>query len=483
MNSTLMMQKLVFIAPLMARMVLYVLIGLSVLSIGVIIERWWYFRRRRDDMQRALRRGSARGCARGDWSARAEGPRGSRSVEAEIVGEALDWYDDGPEAVEQILVKAIRLRRKKFEVGVAVPRHAGEQRPLHRPLRHRARHRHGVPRARRQPGWARRMGNVMSGIAEALLATAVGILVAIPAVIFYNVFQKKGADIEEQRRRARQRRARLDARHARTANASPRAPGRWSRRARRRARGPCRRRWRPRPWPARCRAAAAAPGPSRPSTSRRSSTWCWCLLVILMVASTYIVAQTLKVQLPRAKSTDGTAEKPTKVELLKGGPAALERGAGPGAGAGREDEGRRRRRSGDEPGRQRRQRGDARQRRARAGPRQAGRHHEVRHQRPAERRVGSMRALGPSSSPRRSTWGWRPALIAAAQKRASTRSAISVAVTDEKKKQAKPETAPAAAASRSARRAARWWPRCPRREHRSPPRASSPPRPSPPTWP
>src|SRR5262245_54046023 len=43
------------------------------------------------------------------------------------------------------------------------------------------------------------------------------------------------------------------------------------------------------------------------------------LLVILMVASTYIVAQTLKVQLPRAKSTDGTAEKPTKVELLKDG--------------------------------------------------------------------------------------------------------------------------------------------------------------------
>jgi biopolymer transport protein ExbD len=43
------------------------------------------------------------------------------------------------------------------------------------------------------------------------------------------------------------------------------------------------------------------------------------LLVILMVASTYIVAQTLKVQLPRAKSTDGTADKPTKVEILKDG--------------------------------------------------------------------------------------------------------------------------------------------------------------------
>jgi len=43
------------------------------------------------------------------------------------------------------------------------------------------------------------------------------------------------------------------------------------------------------------------------------------LLVILMVASTYIVAQTLKVQLQRAKSTDGTADKPTKVEILKAG--------------------------------------------------------------------------------------------------------------------------------------------------------------------
>jgi len=41
------------------------------------------------------------------------------------------------------------------------------------------------------------MGNVMGGIAEALLATAIGILVAIPAVVFYNIFQKKGSEIEE----------------------------------------------------------------------------------------------------------------------------------------------------------------------------------------------------------------------------------------------------------------------------------------------
>ena len=44
MNTNVVMQKLVLIAPLVARTVLYLLIGLSVLSIGVIIERWWFFR-------------------------------------------------------------------------------------------------------------------------------------------------------------------------------------------------------------------------------------------------------------------------------------------------------------------------------------------------------------------------------------------------------------------------------------------------------
>ena len=43
------------------------------------------------------------------------------------------------------------------------------------------------------------------------------------------------------------------------------------------------------------------------------------LLVILMVSSTYIVSQTLKVQLPKAKNSDGSADRPTTVTLLKNG--------------------------------------------------------------------------------------------------------------------------------------------------------------------
>ncbi len=43
------------------------------------------------------------------------------------------------------------------------------------------------------------------------------------------------------------------------------------------------------------------------------------LLVILMVSSTYIVSQTLKVQLPKAKNSDGAADRPTTVTLMKNG--------------------------------------------------------------------------------------------------------------------------------------------------------------------
>jgi biopolymer transport protein ExbB/biopolymer transport protein TolQ len=41
------------------------------------------------------------------------------------------------------------------------------------------------------------MDKVMGGIAEALIATGVGLFVAIPAVVAYNVFQKKITDIED----------------------------------------------------------------------------------------------------------------------------------------------------------------------------------------------------------------------------------------------------------------------------------------------
>jgi biopolymer transport protein ExbD len=43
------------------------------------------------------------------------------------------------------------------------------------------------------------------------------------------------------------------------------------------------------------------------------------LLIIFMVASTYIVSQALKVELPKAKTSDGTSQGPARLSLLWNG--------------------------------------------------------------------------------------------------------------------------------------------------------------------
>jgi biopolymer transport protein ExbB/biopolymer transport protein TolQ len=194
MSSNVLMQKLVFVAQIASQAVLYVLLALSVLSIGVIIERWWYFLRRRADFV-ALSEGLRGLLRRRDLGAARKLLSESRSVEAAIIKEGLDWYEDGPDAVEQILAKAVRQRRKQFEGGLLFLGTLGNNAPFIGLFGTVL----GIVTAFRELGANSMgaMGNVMSGIAEALIATAVGILVALPAVIFYNVFQKKGADIEE----------------------------------------------------------------------------------------------------------------------------------------------------------------------------------------------------------------------------------------------------------------------------------------------
>jgi biopolymer transport protein ExbB/biopolymer transport protein TolQ len=195
MGSTVLMQKLVFVASVASQAVLYVLLGLSVLSIGVIIERWWYFRKRKENLDTLSDR-LKKAFAKGDVAAARKVLAGSKSVEAAIVAEALEWYDEGPEAVEQILAKGTRLRRKSFEGGLLFLGTLGNNAPFIGLFGTVL----GIVTAFRELGANSMgaMGNVMSGIAEALIATAVGILVALPAVIYYNVFQKKGSDIEEQ---------------------------------------------------------------------------------------------------------------------------------------------------------------------------------------------------------------------------------------------------------------------------------------------
>jgi len=188
MNSSVLIQKLVFISQIASQSVLYVLLGLSVISIGVVIERWWFFRRRRDDLE-ALTDRLRKALAARDLDKARDVLKVSRSVEAEIVLEALGWYAEGPESVEQILVRATRVRRKRFEGGLLFLGTLGNNAPFIGLFGTVL----GIIKAfadlsKNQAGGA---AAVMSGISEALVATAVGLMVAIPAVIFFNFFQGK----------------------------------------------------------------------------------------------------------------------------------------------------------------------------------------------------------------------------------------------------------------------------------------------------
>jgi biopolymer transport protein ExbB/biopolymer transport protein TolQ len=191
--------KLLAVAQVGGSAVLYILLLLSVISIGVIIERWWWFRKRRVD-PRALSQDVFKKLAANDRSGLDKVLAQSESMEAEILRDALGWYEKGPDSVKEILDKGIRDRRKEYEGGLVFLGTLGNNAPFIGLFGTVL----GIVTAFKELGdttagsaGAGNMNNVMSGIAEALVATAIGILVAIPAVVAYNIFTKKAAEIEE----------------------------------------------------------------------------------------------------------------------------------------------------------------------------------------------------------------------------------------------------------------------------------------------
>jgi biopolymer transport protein ExbB/TolQ len=195
-----MMEKLLDISGVGGTVVLVLLLALSVISIGIILERFVYFRRRRVDAV-ALASEVLGKLAAGDRVGLLAQLQRMRAVEAEILRDALAWYDAGPEAFTEILKKGLADRRKQFESGLVFLGTLGNNAPFvglfGTVLGIIVAFRELSSAAANVAGGSGNMNNVMSGIAEALVSTAVGILVAVPAVIFFNIFQKKTVAIED----------------------------------------------------------------------------------------------------------------------------------------------------------------------------------------------------------------------------------------------------------------------------------------------
>jgi biopolymer transport protein ExbB/biopolymer transport protein TolQ len=174
---------------------MYVLLGLSVASIAVMVERWWFFRKRGtggeevcDALCDVLEQGDR---------VEAEGLlRRHESIEAEVLLASLRWAAGGPEALAAGIDGEMTKRRRELESGMTLLGTLGNNAPFVGLL--------GtvigviVAFADLAEGSSKvQMDKVMGGIAEALVATGVGLFVAIPAVVAYNVYQKKITDIED----------------------------------------------------------------------------------------------------------------------------------------------------------------------------------------------------------------------------------------------------------------------------------------------
>jgi biopolymer transport protein ExbB/TolQ len=186
--------KLLRIALVGSSWVLYLLLALSVFSIAAMAERWLFFRRHRDDTD-ALRKRLAGALRGGDLTGAERLLAASPSLEAGVIREAMRWSDGGAGAVADAIDSELFALKKELERGMSLLGTLGNNAPFIGLFGTVL----GVIEAFHQLGDGANkaaMGNVMSGIAEALVATGVGLFVALPAVVAYNVAQKRIGEIE-----------------------------------------------------------------------------------------------------------------------------------------------------------------------------------------------------------------------------------------------------------------------------------------------
>ncbi len=178
---------------LSASWVMWLLLALSAASLVLIIERGLFFRSIRDDVPGLARELDEllRATRYRDAIRRMQK---SKSAEANVVLAGLLHADMGPIAAQQAMEGAVALERMRLERGLAFLGTLGNNAPFIGLLGTVI----GVIEAFEVLGAADALratagssAAIMTGISEALVATAVGLFVAIPAVVAFNYFQRR----------------------------------------------------------------------------------------------------------------------------------------------------------------------------------------------------------------------------------------------------------------------------------------------------
>lgn len=167
--------------------VLWLLLVLSVVSVAVMIERIVFFSRTGVDIASFTEELAAR-LAKADWEGVKSLAQKSSALESQVLLRGLEYRDRGVNAMDESMDSYIVRERPNLDRGLVILGTLGNNAPfiglfgtvigIIKAFHDLASNPAGGPSV------------VMAGISEALVATAVGIGVAIPAVIAFNAFQR-----------------------------------------------------------------------------------------------------------------------------------------------------------------------------------------------------------------------------------------------------------------------------------------------------
>ncbi len=174
-------------AMLGATWVMWLLVGISVVALAIMLERAYYFFATNDDFQRLLAALLGKLKERDVDGAKAA-MRASRSVEAQVALAGLESIEDGPASAEERMAKQQTLSKLSMERNLAFLGTVGNNAPFVGLLGTVI----GIIRAFHELNESQGQvsAGLMAEIGEALVATAIGLLVALPAVAAFNLFQR-----------------------------------------------------------------------------------------------------------------------------------------------------------------------------------------------------------------------------------------------------------------------------------------------------
>lgn len=168
--------------------VLWLLVAASVVSLGVMLERWWLFRKNHLDFPRFLETLAGR-LEEGDLAGARQAAENGRGVEARVAAAGLAHFAKGPASVSEAMISRLVLERAALERNLIILGSLGNNAPFIGLFGTVL----GIIKAFNDLAISGQsgVGVVMVGISSALIATAFGIFVAIPAVAANNAFHTR----------------------------------------------------------------------------------------------------------------------------------------------------------------------------------------------------------------------------------------------------------------------------------------------------